>query len=138
MKLVTLGFEGVDPVGHLIELYAFLVRELVVRALRLGHLLLWRWSWRGRSFRTLTQVVVVASDILGCFTLVEDERAGDHVVQEGAVVADDEYSSRELDEGSLQNFECFRVEIVGWLIEGKDVCGSGKELREKKSVSFSA
>jgi hypothetical protein len=38
----------------------------------------------------------------------------------------------------LQQLQCFSVEIVGGLIEDKDVGGHDEELCEKQAVSFAA
>jgi hypothetical protein len=73
---------------------------------------------------------------------LEDERARDDVVEEGAVVADQQQRARELDQQLLEQLQRLDVEVVGRLVEHQHVGGrvnsraSSSRLRSPPDSAF--
>jgi len=87
----------------------------------------------------LAQIVAVAAGIFfphaGAF---KGERLRHHVVEEGAVVADQEQCARVILQSGFQQLERFDVEVVGGLVEHQDVGGAREEAREEQAVPLAA
>ena len=90
---------------------------------------------------SLPQPVVVSADILfhaegGRLRgrRFEHKRAGDDVVEEGPVVADHQHGAGVIDEPFFEQFECFRVEIVGRFVEHDHVGRLGKEPGQQHPI----
>jgi len=87
----------------------------------------------------LAQIVAVAAGIFfphaGAF---KGERLRHHVVEEGAVVADQEQRARVILQSGFQQLERFDVEVVGGLVEHQDVGGAREEAREEQAVPLAA
>src|SRR5262249_1235486 len=77
---------------------------------------------RGTRWRTLTQPVGVASDILGhVATTLEHHRAGDDVVEEHAIMAHEQQRPRPLNQLRLEQLQRVKVEIVGRFVEDQNI-----------------
>jgi hypothetical protein len=60
------------------------------------------------------------------------------VVDEGAVVADEQQRARPVDEVRLEQLERFAIEIVGRLVEHEHVHRARQQPREQKPVALAA
>ena len=139
-----LGFEFLDLAGKFVEFALFAIEELA--ALLDFHPFL-RWSgglgrsgdFRGFRHLALAQPVLVAAGVFGkpAFSLVDD-RAGHHVVEEGAVVGDKQQRSLVAYEEFLEEFQCLRVEIVGRFIEHQDIGGLQEEASQEEPVALAS
>ena len=67
---------------------------------------------------------------------LDDEEAGDEVVEERPVVADEEQRARELREPFLEDVEGLDVEIVGRLVEHQQIRRACEQAREQQPVSL--
>ena len=60
------------------------------------------------------------------------------MIDERAVVADQEESPRPVDEQCLEQFERLDVEIVGRLVEHQEIRRPGEQSRQEQAVAFTA
>ena len=58
----------------------------------------------------------------------KDQRAGDDVVEQSAIMADDQHGAGKIHQQLFQQFQRFGVEIVGWLIQHQHVGGAGEQF----------
>src|SRR5216684_8460820 len=138
MQRLPLSFECLDFPRQRFQLARFLVAELHARALARGPFL-----WRGPFFRgrsgTLAQPVAVAAGVLLPHAAAfGSEGRRDDIVEEGAVVGDEEEGAGVVLERRLEELEGFDVEVVGWLVEDQDVRRTGEEASEEKAVALAA
>ena len=68
----------------------------------------------------------------------EDERARDDVVDEGAVVADQQQRARPRRQPLLEELERFDVEIVGRFVQHEDIDRAGQQPRQEQPVPLAA
>lgn len=69
---------------------------------------------------------------------LEDEGAGHDVVEEGAVVGDDDERPGVVDQDVFQDIEGFGVQVVGRFVEHQHVGGLGEETGEEEAIPFAA
>src|SRR6185503_12087735 len=142
-ELLLFRLECFNAGRQLVEFLLLLVGQLPWPALPLASL---DDAWDGgragrcaRRLRTQPHPVLVATGILlHASVALEDERAGDDVVNESAVVADEEERTRPRSEPLLEELERFDVEIVRRLVQHKDIDGSCQQAREEQPVPLSA
>ena len=98
-----------------------------------------RFAIGGSADGALPQPILVAADVLLHPPIsFEDERARHDVIDEGAIVADEQQRARPVDEVRLEQLERFDVEIVGRLVEDEHVRRPRQQPREQKPVAFAA
>ena len=89
------------------------------------------------GWRTLRQPVVVAAGVLdNPSPTLHHQRAGDDLVQEDAVVADEQQGAVEGGELLLEQLERLDIEVVGRLVEGQQVAGIEEEAGEEQAVAL--
>ena len=66
------------------------------------------------------------------------DRAGDHVVQKAAIVADQKYGAFVVLQQVFQEFEGVNVQIVRWFIEHQHVGWTGEKAGQQQAVAFAA
>ena len=82
---------------------------------------------------------LVAADVLLHSALAfEGERAGDDVVDERAIVADEQERARPVDQHRLEQLERLDVEIVGRLVEHQHVRRPREQPRQQQPVALAA
>ena len=87
----------------------------------------------------LPQVVLVPADVLRRRRLpFERERAGHDVVEEHAIVADEQHRAVELADQLLEQLQRLDVEIVGRLVEHQHVGRPREQPREQQPVALAA
>ena len=93
----------------------------------------------GRCAGPLSQVIVVAAVVLLDLSVrLDRQRAGDDVVQERPVVADQEHRPLVLDQERLQQLERLDVQVVGRLVQNQQVRRLGEELGQQQAAAFAA
>ncbi len=123
MQLLPRGFERIDPPRQLTQLLLLLVAELTRFVFLSSRFLFFLRDLCLRLLRrALSEVIVVAAVILfDRPTRLEREDAGNDVVEEGAVVADEKDGSLVVDEEAFEELEGLDIEIVGRLVHHQDV-----------------
>ena len=87
----------------------------------------------------LPQPVGVAADVLLHASLAfEDKRARHHVIDERAVVADQQQGARPVDQQRLEQLERLDVEIVGRLVEDQEIRRPCEQSRQQQAVALTA
>ena len=111
-----------NPARHAVQLLGFLEAQLAglftggIRRFLPGNIRI-RPRLGGRLRGALAEIVVVASFILFHQAVVLDiQRAGDHVVQEGAVVADEQQGSLVVLQQRLEQLQGLDIQVVGRLV----------------------
>ena len=111
-----------NPARHAVQLLGFLEAQLAglftggIRRFLPGNIRI-RPRLGGRLRPALAEIVVVASFILFHQAVVLDiQRAGDHVVQEGAVVADEQHGSLVVLQQRLEQLQGLDIQVIGRLV----------------------
>ena len=111
-----------NPARHAVQLLAFLEAQLAglftggIRRFLPGNIRIRPRLGSGLR-RALAEIVVVASFILFHQAIVLDnQRAGDHVVQEGAVVADEQHGSLVVHQQRLEQLQGLDIQVIGRLV----------------------
>src|SRR5208337_1649260 len=87
----------------------------------------------------LAEIIVVATFILLHLPVVlDDQRAGDHVVEEGAVVADEQHGSLVVHQQRLEQFQRLDIQVIGRLVHDQHVRGPGEQLGQEQAAALSA
>ncbi len=87
----------------------------------------------------LADPVVVAAFVFAHVTVaLERDGAGDHVVQEGAIVAHQKDGAGVFGQFFFEQFECFGIEIVGGFVEDQYVRRLGEHARQQQAVALAA
>ena len=68
----------------------------------------------------------------------EGNRAGDHIVKKGSVMAHQEHGPFVVLQQFLQQFKGLDIEVVGWLVEHQHIGGSGKQARQQQAIALTA
>ena len=69
---------------------------------------------------------------------LERQRAGDHAIEEHAIVADQEHRSGKVRDELLEQLQRLDVEVVGRLVEDQHVGGPREQPREQQPVALAA
>ena len=111
--------ELLNPARHAVQLFAFLEAQLAglftggIRRFLPGNIRI-RPRLGGRLRGALAEIVVVASFILFHQAIVlDDQRAGDHVVQGGTVVADEQHGSLVVHQQRFEQLQGLDIQVIG-------------------------
>lgn len=96
------------------------------------------WFGGGFWFSLGDPVVVAAGVFFDEAVAFEDEGSGGDVVDEFAVVTDEQDGAVVVEEEFFEEFKSFEVEIVGGFVEEEDIGGLGEHFGQEESVSFAA
>ena len=83
-------------------------------------------------------IVVAAGVLLHQALPLEHQGAGDHVVEEIAVVADDQQGTLVLDQDLFQQLQCLAIQIVRGLVHYQHVGRLGEQPRQQQAVALAA
>jgi len=139
-----IALQHLDGRGQRVQFLALLVRQTCGPRRRCGrHGARGRRRLRGgnRSVRgrTLAHPVVVSARILADAAAgLERERAVHHVVQQLAVVADQEQRTLERQQQILEQLQRLQVEIVRRLVQHEHVGRPREETREQQAIALTA
>ncbi len=88
---------------------------------------------------TLAHPVLVAADVVPDLAIAfEDDGAGHHVVEEGAVMAYQQQGALEFHEYLFEQFQGFHVEVVGGLVQHQEIGWLAEQARQYEPVLFAA
>ncbi len=111
-----------NPARHTVRLMAFLAAQLAglftgnIRGFPAGIIGVWP-RLAGGLGRTLAEIAVVACFLLFHQAVVlDDQRAGGHVVQAGAVAADEQHGSQVVRQQRLEPLQGLDIQVMGQLI----------------------
>jgi len=114
--------ELLNPARHAVQLLAFLEAQLAglftggIRRLLPGNIRIRPGLGRGLR-RALAEIVVVTSFLVFHQAIVlANQRAGDHVVQEAAVVADEQHASLVVHQQRLEQLQGLDIRFIGQLV----------------------
>ena len=93
----------------------------------------------GHDGTALPQPVLVASDVfLHVPVALEDEGAGDDMIDEGAVVAHQQQRASPGREPLLEQLERLDIQIIGGLVHDQHVERAGEETCQQKTITLAA
>ena len=82
----------------------------------------------------LAQPVGISANVLAHTTLaLKHQAAGDHVIQERPVVADDQHGAVKAGQHILQQFQGFHIQVVGRLVEHQHVRRFAEKTRQQQT-----
>jgi hypothetical protein len=139
-KALLPAFETLDPPGQIGQ-FPLLLEGDAPRPQRgpLGPGPLRLRGGRGRGGLLLAQPVLVAADVLAPLACtLEDQGRGDDVVEEGAVVRDQQQRAPELQQQLFEQLECFEVEVVGRFVEDQEIAGPREDPRQLEPLALAA
>ncbi len=83
-------------------------------------------------------ILIPAHVFLPAAIALEGDRAGDHVVEEPAVVADQQQRPRPLEQLFFEQLQRFEVEIVGRLVENEHIGRPREHPRQQQAIALAA
>ena len=154
---LLLGLQRGDAVGQLLQLALLLVAQLLLGG---GGLFVFGRSvaalaFCGRCCRGCGRCVALIAQGLAALGLLQPvfhaafkfaphavafvgNGAGDHVVQKGAVVADEEHGARVVLQQFFQQVDGFDVQVVGGLVQHQHGGGAGEQAGQQQAVALAA
>ena len=122
----------------LLLLVFFLRRSLIFRRLFFYRLFPAAVFFEGFKVELFLFVVAVVAEVLGELTMFHFYDAGRNLVQEIAVMRDDERGTAEGLDGLLHDFSRRDVEVVRWFVEDEEIRFLEKEAQERETCLLSA
>ncbi|MNZ98110.1 hypothetical protein D3C78_1173850 [compost metagenome] len=87
----------------------------------------------------MAQPILIATNELAHTALtLEHQSAGDHVIEEGTVVADHQYGALEDEQDFFQQLQGFHIEVVGRFVEDQQVGRFAEQLGQQQAGALAA
>ena len=134
-----------DLPGQFFQLPALPVEELfrtslafLFRAVHFGGSRRGGRRHRGATGRPTLPITVAPIDLRNLPAAFEDEQAGHHRIEKGAVVGNEEQGLIPADQQFLEQLERFGIQIIGRLVEHQHIGRLQKQTGEQQAVAFAS